>query len=119
MSGEYGYKKLIVWQKADYLAHLVYDLTQRFPKEELFGLTSQLRRAVLSIPANIVEGHSRNSKKEFHHFLSIAMGSLSEVGYFLEFAHKRGFISEKDFISACDGKEEVGRLLWKLYLSQK
>lgn len=119
MSEEYGYKKLIVWHKSDDFAHFVYDLTLKFPKEELFGLTSQIRRSVLSVPANIVEGHSRNSKKEFHHFLSIAMGSLSEVGYFLDFSYKRGFIKEEDFTLACERKEEVERLLWKLYISQK
>lgn len=77
-----GYKKLIAWQKADLLAHLVYDLTMHFPKEEIFGLTSQLQRAILSVVANIVEGYSRNSKKEFHHFLSIPWDLLLKLSIF-------------------------------------
>jgi four helix bundle protein len=114
-----GYKKLIAWQKSDLLAHSVYDLTFNFPKEEVFGLTSQIRRAVISIVANIVEGYSRNSKKEFHHFLSISLGSLAEAEYFLEFAFKRGYIAKADFENTLQLKIEVGQLVWKLYLSQK
>lgn len=114
-----GYKKLIARQKADKLAHLVYDLTMQFPKEEIFGITSQLRRAVLSIAANIVEGFSRNSKKEFHHFLSITLGSLAETEYFLDFAFKRNYIKEDQFRKVMQTKTEVGQLVWKLYLSQK
>lgn len=114
-----GYKKLIAWQKADLLAHLIYDLTLNYPKEEIFGLTSQIRRAVISIVANIVEGYSRNSKREFHHFLSISLGSLAEVEYFLEFASKRGYISKVDYEQVAQLRLEVGQLVWKLYLSQK
>lgn len=79
-----GYKKLIVWHIADELVHLVYDFSIEFPKEELYSLTSQLRRASLSVVANIIEGHARNSRNEFRHFLSIALGSLAEVEYYLE-----------------------------------
>jgi len=103
-----GYKKLIAWQKADILAHEVYSLTQRFPKSEMFGLTSQLRRAALSVPANIVEGHSRLSKNEFHHFLSIALGSLSEVDYFLEFSFKQKLIEQEKYNSVLALREECG-----------
>lgn len=114
-----GYKKLLAWQKADNLVHLVYDLTMQFPKEEIFGLTSQLRRAALSVVANIVEGYSRNSKNEFHHFLSISLGSLAETEYFLEFAFKRDYITKNQFENTMQTKIEVGQLVWKLYLSQK
>ncbi len=76
-----GYENLLAWQVADQFAHRVYDLTLKFPKEELFSLTSQLRRASLSVPCNIVEGFGRNSKKELHRFLAISLGSLAEAGY--------------------------------------
>ena len=115
----FGYKKLIAWQKANELAHKVYDLTLAFPKTELFGLTSQLQRACLSVPTNIVEGHARNSKKEFHRFLSIALGSLAETEYLLEFAYQRELIKETDFQDACLLRAETGHIIWKLYLSQK
>lgn len=91
-----NYKKLIAWQKAHELAITVYKLTNSFPKEELFGLTSQLRRAVLSIPVNIVEGYNRKSKKEFIHFLDIALGSLAETEYLIEFAIELGYIEGDD-----------------------
>ncbi|MCA9405040.1 MAG: four helix bundle protein [Candidatus Omnitrophica bacterium] len=67
-----GYKKLIVWKEADLLAKLVYKATRNFPKEESYGITSQLRRAIISVPLNIVEGYARGGQKEFKRFLSIA-----------------------------------------------
>src|SRR3989338_4650269 len=97
---ETGYKKLLVWQAADELAHFVYDLTLLFPKDEQFALTSQLRRAVISVVANIIEGYGRYNKNEFRHFLSIALGSLSEVEYYLEFSFKRKYISQIQFDQA-------------------
>ena len=81
-----NYKKLIIWQKADKLAHLVYKLTEFFPKHEIFGLTSQLRRAAISVPLNIVEGYNRTSKKELRRFIDISLGSLAEVEFLLEFS---------------------------------
>jgi len=113
-----GYKKLIVWEKTDLLAHKIYDLTIKFPKEEIFSLTSQLRRAALSVPANIIEGHARNNKNEFRRFLSIALGSLAEVDYYLEFSHKRKIISDLQFKEVKSLREDCGKLLWKLYKSQ-
>ncbi len=113
-----GYKKLLAWQVADELVNAVYDLTFKFPKDELYSLTSQLRRAALSVPANIIEGHARNNRNEFRHFLSIALGSLAEAGYYLEFALKRKYISQSDFDKAEDLRSRCGRLLWKLYKSQ-
>lgn len=74
-----SHKDLIVWQKAKDLAISVYNLTQDFPREELYGLTSQIRRSVVSISANIAEGRSRNSTKDFIHFLHIALGSCTEL----------------------------------------
>ncbi len=77
-----GYKSLIAWQVADDLARKTYSLTDKFPKDELYGLTSQVRRAVLSIPLNIVEGYSRNGKNKFRQFLRIALGSLGKLNTF-------------------------------------
>lgn len=70
---------LLVWQEGMKLVELVYALTSRLPKEEMYGLTSQMRRAAVSVPSNIAEGAGRNGSKEFLHFLSIARGSLSEL----------------------------------------
>src|SRR6185369_11593757 len=74
-----SYRQLVVWQKAMELVKLVYDLTRKFPKEELFGLTLQIRKAVVSVPSNIAEGQGRRSTREFTRHLSIAYGSLMET----------------------------------------
>lgn len=113
-----GYQKLLAWQVADELAWNVYLLTDGFPREELYGLTSQLRRAILSVPLNIVEGHSRNSKNEFRQFLRIALGSLAEAEYLLKFALKRKHITQKQFEITFELKTRCGQLLWKLMKSQ-
>jgi len=115
----FGYKKLIAWQKSHELALQIYKITLNFPREETFGITSQLRRAALSVPTNIVEGHARHNKKEFCRFLMIAMGSLTEVEYLLEFALTQGYISEGDFQQISQLRLETGHILWKLYNSQK
>ncbi|MEK7115531.1 MAG: four helix bundle protein [Patescibacteria group bacterium] len=73
------YKDLLVWNKAIDLAEAIYLVTDKFPREEIFGLTSQMRRAAVSIPSNIAEGKLRNGNKEFRHFLSIAFGSGGEL----------------------------------------
>ena len=113
-----SYKNLIVWKVADELVNLIYDLTVKFPKEELYGLTSQLRRAGLSVPANIIEGYARNSKNEFRRFLSIALGSLSEVEYYLEFSCRRKYFTKSQFDQVENLRNRCGQLLWKLYKSQ-
>ena len=113
------YQDLFAWKKADELASLIYEVTAEFPKEEMFGLTSQLRRSAVSVPTNIVEGFSRLNKNEFRHFLSIAYGSLAEVEYLVGFTFKQGFIRQEKYVAIISLKEECGRLLWKLYISQK
>jgi four helix bundle protein len=113
------YKDLIVWQKADQLAHAVYDVTIEFPKTEMFGFTSQLRRAALSVPTNIVEGFSRMNKNEFRHFLSISFGSLAEVQYLIEFATKQHLITVEKQTELISLKEDCSKLLWRLHASQK
>lgn len=91
-----SYKDLIVWQKSMDLVAMVYQVTKMFPKEELYGLTNQLRRAAVSIPSNIAEGQARNSTAEFRNFLSIARGSLAEVETQLLIAERLNYLgSEK------------------------
>src|SRR4029077_6626494 len=87
------YTKIEAWRMADDLTVAVYERTRSFPKEEMYGLTSQLRRASYSVPANIVEGSSRGSKKDYLHFLYIAPGSLSEAQYFVHLARRLGYLS--------------------------
>lgn len=87
------YTKIEAWKLADDLTVAVYERTRKFPKEEVYGLTSQLRRASYSVPANIVEGSSRESKKDYLHFLYIARGSLSETQYFIHLARRLGYLS--------------------------
>jgi len=79
-----GFRRLLVWQRAHQLALLIYGLSEEFPKREIFGLVSQLRRAAVSIPANIAEGYAAGSKEQFSRYLAIAQGSLAEeVGFLL------------------------------------
>ena len=106
-----GYKRLIAWQVADKLAWKIYELTDKFPNNELYGLTSQIRRATLSVPLNIVEGYSRNSKNEFRQFLKIALGSLAETAYLIEFALRRKYVTTKDYENIKLIKEECGKIL--------
>ena len=90
------YTKIEAWKIADDLTVAVYEHTRIFPKEEIYGLTSQLRRASYSVPANIVEGSSRESTKDYLHFLYIARGSLSETQYFVHLARRLGYLSPHD-----------------------
>src|ERR1700746_256688 len=87
------YVKIEAWRLADDLTVAVYERTRSFPREEVYGLTSQLRRAAYSVPANIVEGASRESKKDYLHFLYIARGSLAETQYFIHLARRLGYLS--------------------------
>jgi four helix bundle protein len=106
-----SYKDLLVWQKGMQLAGHIYDLTSRFPKHELYGIIGQMQRAVISIPANIAEGHARNSTKEFLHFLSISRGSLAELETFLALSVQLKYCQEKDtqpILHLCD---EISRML--------
>jgi four helix bundle protein len=89
------YTKIRAWQLADDLAVAVYEATKAFPREEVYGITSQLRRAAVSVPANIVEGSSRGTKKDYLHFLYIARGSLSETQYFLHLSQRLGYLEHQ------------------------
>jgi len=90
------YTKIEAWRLADDLTVTIYESTRLFPKEELYGLTSQMRRSASSVPANIVEGSARESKKDYLHFLHIARGSLAETQYFVHLAGRLGYFSEAD-----------------------
>lgn len=88
------YTKIKAWQLADDLAVAVYERTKGFPKDEVYGLTSQLRRAAYSVASNIVEGSSRGTQRDYLHFLYIARGSLSESRYFVHLARRLGYLPE-------------------------
>ena len=90
------HKKLNVWKESIELARDVYTLTSRFPSEERFGLTSQMRRAAISIPSNVAEGAARRSKKEFKNFVGMAQGSLSELDTQFELAVALGYLNRND-----------------------
>jgi four helix bundle protein len=110
------HKDLDVWKKAMDLAAQVYSLTARFPKEELYGLTSQIRRSAVSIPSNIAEGAARHSRKEFIQFLHIASGSVAELETQLLLAIRMRFIPGDSIICHV---EEIRKLLLGLLRSLK
>jgi four helix bundle protein len=106
-----SYRDLVAWQKAMALVCAVYEATRRWPREELYGLTDQARRAAVSVPANVAEGQGRQGKAEFLHHLSMANGSLHELETHMLIARDLGYLDE----AACDAllarSAEVGRLL--------
>ena len=116
-SYEKGYKKLIAWQKADELAFQIYKATDSFPRDEIYGVRSQLRRAALSVPTNLVEGNGRQNRKEFKQYVNIALGSLSEVEYLLDFSLRLGYFDEGLYENLADIRNHLGGLLWNLYKS--
>lgn len=104
-----GFKDLLVWQKSMALCRMVYALQKMLPKEEIYGLGDQLRRAIISVPSNIAEGYGRDSDADFAHFLTIARGSLYEVETQLELAESLGYFTVPGDVRSCI--EEVGRML--------
>ena len=116
---EKGFRKLIVWQKAHQLALLVYKLTDKFPKSELYGLTSQLRRAVVSVPANIAEGYGYGKRGQTARYVDIAQGSLSEVEYFLILSLDLNYITQAEYDQSESLRAETGYLLYRLEQSLK
>ena len=105
------FRDLIVWQKSHKLTLDVYEATRKFPKEELYGLISQLRRSSSSIPCNIAEGCGRRGNGEFHKFLQIATGSASEVEYQLLLAHELGYLNSVEFNDLSKAVVEVKKML--------
>jgi four helix bundle protein len=111
------HEELVVWQKGMALAKASYLATKCFPKEETFGLTSQIRRAAVSIPANIAEGAGRGGTKEFLQFLSIARGSLSELQTLTVLANEVELLEKKKLADLLQQAEEVSRLIGGLITS--
>lgn len=107
----FTFEKLEVWQKAITFADTVYTLTKRFPSDERFGLTNQMRRAAVSISSNIAEGASRISKQDFARFIEIATGSVFEVVSQSFIGRNQGFLNDTEFQKLYAGAEELGRML--------
>ena len=105
------FRELKVWQKAHDLTSRVYKATSKFPREEVYGLTSQIRRAGVSIPANIAEGCGRSTDAQLAQFLEIAMGSASELEYLLLLSHDLTFLSRSDWESLSESVTEIKRML--------
>ncbi len=109
---KHNFRELIVWQKARILVKNIYELTSKFPAEERFGLTSQIRRAVISIVSNIAEGSGRDTDADFIHFLDMANGSACEVEAQLYLALDLGFIIQEDIDKINIMVHEVQKLLF-------
>ena len=110
-----SHRDLIVWQRSMALARRVYQISQSFPPYEMYGLTSQLRRAVVSIPANIAEGHGRRTDGAFARHLDIALGSVAEVDTLLQMAMELNYLSKPLYQELTLNLEEIRRMLHTLY----
>ena len=106
-----SFKDLIVWQKAMEMASMTYSLTKTLPKEELFSLTNQMRRAAISVPSNIAEGYGRNSQKEYLQFLAIAKGSLCELETQFLLCVRINYLTENEIQPILDLLMEIGKML--------
>ena len=109
-----NYRDLIVWQKSMALVTEVYSITRLFPKEELYGLISQIRRSAVSIPSNIAEGYGRYSTNDYIRFLQIAIGSLYEFQTQLEIGLNLGYLSKDIFEKVYEQSREIERMLSSL-----
>lgn len=109
------FERLSAWQASHRLALEVYRATQGWPREEIYGLTSQARRAAVSVAANIAEGAAKRGKKEFGRFLDVGLGSLSELTCLLRLSLDLGFMTMDDWQAVETVRCETGRLLWGLY----
>ena len=105
------FKDLIVWQKSHQFVLKIYEITKIFPKEEIFGITSQIRRAAYSIPSNIVEGRTKSTIAHRLSFVSHSIGSLEEVKYFLLLSKDLNYITIETYLKLVPFLEEVGKLL--------
>lgn len=109
-----GFRESRVWQQAMNLVQRIYLLTQMFPREEIYGLTSQIRRAVVSVPSNIAEGHTRDHVKEYLHHLSISQGSLAELETQIEIARRLKYISSGQLQETLEDVNSLGKQLYAL-----
>lgn len=106
-----SYRDLEVWQKSMKVVTTIYEITEQFPKSEVYSLTNQISRAAVSIPSNIAEGRSRYGTKEFIRFLFIARGSVSELETQLLISQNLSYISEEQLVPLMDNVGEIGRML--------
>jgi len=106
-----GHRDLIAWQKAMQLVTDIYRASRDFPKDEIYGLTSQLRRSAVSVPSNLAEGHGRTSRADFHRFIAQARGSLLEVETQLEIARNLGYLSHSAATALLSEASEVARII--------
>jgi four helix bundle protein len=109
--GIQSYQELVAWQKAMDLVESVYRVSQQFPREEVYSLTAQVRRAAISIPSNIAEGQGRNTTRDFLHFLSIARGSIKEVETQLLIAERLQYTTQQTTATLLEQTQQVGRLV--------
>jgi four helix bundle protein len=109
------FRELRVWQKAHELTLAIYRVTSEFPREELYGIVSQLRRAAASVPANLAEGRCRRSDRDFGRFVGVTLGSASEAEYYLLLARDLGFIQPERYARLAEQTEEVKRMLSSLH----
>lgn len=105
------YKELIVWKKSIILVDNIYTITKKFPKEELFGLSSQMRRSATSIPSNIAEGNKRSTKKDYANFITIALGSSAELETQLIIANRQKYISQDTYDKLMNLLTEIIKML--------
>ena len=112
-----AYEKFQAWQTAHQLALMVYEITDGWPAQERYQLTSQVRRAALSVPTNISEGAAKRGRIEFRRYLDIARGSLSELTYLLHFSKDRGLLDEDTMARLDVLRNQTGKLTWGLYSS--
>lgn len=114
MTSQLIFQKLIVWQKGILLTKKIYLITKTFPKEEIYGLTDQLKRSSISISSNISEGYGRNSRADYKRFLSIALGSVYELQTQLVISKELNFIRESDFMELVSLSVEIDRMLYAM-----
>ena len=105
------HKDLTVWQESRKLVKEIYSLTSKFPKDEIYSLTAQIKRSAISIPSNIAEGAARDSNKEYIHFLYIALGSVAELDTQLIIANDLNFLNETDFNEIMENLSNIGKML--------
>ena len=109
------YRSLTVWQKAVTFTVLVYQLLEKFPRNEQYGLVSQMQRAAVSIPSNIAEGRERQSDRDFSRFIVIALGSLAELETQLLISQRLGYLTESDLQTITPQADEIGKMLRGLH----
>jgi four helix bundle protein len=111
------YERFDSWKLTHKLALAIYDASDRWPVQERYGLTAQIRRAALSVATNIAEGSAKRGPREFRRYLDIALGSLSEVSYLLRFSRDRRILSLEEFQALDDLRDQAGKLTWRLCAS--